>query len=109
VKSGKPAETEFAVRERFDGAALLEVELKTGRTHQIRVHLAEAGHPLLGDPVYGRRRGANQRVTAVQRELGRQALHAWKLELAHPISGEPLRFEAPVPADFQRALAALRL
>jgi len=108
VKSGKPAETEFVLRERFDGAALLEVELKTGRTHQIRVHLAEAGHPLLGDSVYGRRRGANERVTAVQRELGRQALHAWKLELAHPISGEPVGFESPVPADFQQALEALR-
>jgi len=108
VQSGKPAETEFVLRERFDGAALLEVELKTGRTHQIRVHLAEAGHPLLGDSVYGRRRGANERVTAVQRELGRQALHAWKLELAHPISGEPVGFESPVPADFQQALEALR-
>ena len=108
VKSGKPAETEFAVRERFDGAALLEVELKTGRTHQIRVHLAEAGHPVVADPLYGRRRGASRRVTEAQSALGRQALHAWKLEFAHPVSGEALRFEAPVPADFQRALNELR-
>ncbi len=108
VPSGKPAETAFAVRERFEGAALLEVELKTGRTHQIRVHLAEAGHPILGDEVYGRRRSANERVARGQRELGRQALHAWKLAFDHPMSGQPLSFEAPIPADFQRALAALR-
>ncbi len=108
IKSGKPAETAFEVRERFEGAALLEVQLKTGRTHQIRVHLAEAGHPILGDELYGRRQGRTPGVTSVQRELGRQALHAWKLEFAHPRSAEPLRFEAPVPGDFERALEGLR-
>ena len=108
VKVGKPAETAFAVRERFAGAALLEVQLKTGRTHQIRVHLGEAGHPILGDALYGKRRGATPRMTLVQRELGRQALHAWKLEFAHPRSGLPLSFEAPIPGDFRRALEALR-
>jgi len=108
VKVGKPAETAFAVRERFKGAALLEVQLMTGRTHQIRVHLGEAGHPILGDELYGKRQGATPRIALVQRELGRQALHAWKLEFAHPRSGRPLSFEAPIPADFQRALEALR-
>jgi 23S rRNA pseudouridine1911/1915/1917 synthase len=108
VKVGKPAETAFAVRERFKGAALLEVQLKTGRTHQIRVHLGEAGHPILGDELYGKSQGATPRITLVQRALGRQALHAWKLEFAHPRSGRPLSFEAPIPGDFQRALEALR-
>jgi 23S rRNA pseudouridine1911/1915/1917 synthase len=108
VKSGKPAETAFALRERFEGAALLEVQLRTGRTHQIRVHLAEAGHPILGDELYGRRQGASHRITLVQRQLGRQALHAWKLGFAHPRSARALSFEAPVPSDFQRALEALR-
>jgi 23S rRNA pseudouridine1911/1915/1917 synthase len=108
IRSGKPAETSFAVRERFEGAALLEVRLKTGRTHQIRVHLAEAGYPILGDELYGKRQGRTPAVTSVQRELGRQALHAWKLEFSHPRSGELLRCEAQVPNDFERALGALR-
>jgi len=109
VKSGKPAETAFVVRERFEGASLLEVQLKTGRTHQIRVHLAEAGHPILGDELYGKRRRASAWVASVEREIGRQALHAWKLEFCHPRSGELLSFEAPIPRDLQKAIEALRL
>ena len=109
VNSGKPAETAFVVRERFEGASLLEVQLKTGRTHQIRVHLAEAGHPILGDELYGKRRRASAWVASVEREIGRQALHAWKLEFCHPRSGELLSFEAPIPRDLQKAIEALRL
>ena len=99
VRGGKPAVTRYRVRERFAAHALLECELETGRTHQIRVHLASIGHPLEGDPVYGGR-GA--------RRLPRQALHAWKLAFVHPGTGRTVRFTAPPPADFEALLAALR-
>jgi len=100
LEAGKRAVTAYEVRERFgSAAALLEVELHTGRTHQVRVHLAEAGHPLLGDALYGRRR------TEV---IGRQALHAWKLDFPHPRTGARMAFEAPPPPDFTAALDALR-
>lgn len=99
LKEGKRAVTAYQVRERLQGAALLEVELLTGRTHQIRVHLAEAGHPLLGDALYGRRRSP---------AIARQALHAWRLDFPHPRTGERMAFEAPPPPDFTAALEALR-
>ncbi len=108
VKEGKPALTVYRVLEQFDGAALVEVELHTGRTHQIRVHLAEAGHPLLGDTVYGAGRKAKGLVAEAQEALGRQALHAWKLVLPHPRTGKALHLEAPLPEDFTAALALLR-
>ncbi len=92
---GGAARTRFRVEERFAGATLLRLELETGRTHQIRVHLAHLGHPVLGDRWYGRR--------GLER-IGRQALHAAALSLVHPFTGEPLRCEAPLPAD----MAALR-
>jgi 23S rRNA pseudouridine1911/1915/1917 synthase len=99
LKAGKRAVTAYQVRERFPAAALLEVALHTGRTHQIRVHLAEAGHPLLGDALYGRRR---------TEAIGRQALHAWKLDFPHPRTGARMAFEAPPPPDFAAALETLR-
>jgi 23S rRNA pseudouridine1911/1915/1917 synthase len=108
VSSGKSAVTAFEVREQFERAALLEVTLHTGRTHQIRVHLAEAGHPLLGDALYGRRAPQKSSVGRAELELGRQALHAWKLGLAHPRTGAALAFEAAIPGDFRRALEVLR-
>jgi 23S rRNA pseudouridine1911/1915/1917 synthase len=108
LKAGKPAVTGFVVRERFEGAALLEVLLKTGRTHQIRAHLAEAGHPLLGDALYGRAPRRKSKVESVERQLSRQALHSFKLGFSHPRTGASMSFEAPVPEDFQRALKALR-
>ncbi|MRI89795.1 RluA family pseudouridine synthase [Aggregicoccus sp. 17bor-14] len=108
VKAGKPALTGFRVRERFPGAALLEVELHTGRTHQIRVHLSEAGHPLLGDALYGGTKRSKGPVGEVQAALGRQALHAWRLAFAHPRTRKALHFEAPLPADLEAALASLR-
>jgi 23S rRNA pseudouridine1911/1915/1917 synthase len=111
VREGKPALTEFRVRERFEGAALLEVELHTGRTHQIRVHLSEAGYPLLGDAVYGRSPRSKRTPVGVQdaeKLLGRQGLHAWRLGFAHPKTKRRRSFEAEVPADFARALARLR-
>jgi 23S rRNA pseudouridine1911/1915/1917 synthase len=96
------------VLEAFDGAALVEVDLLTGRTHQIRVHLAESGHPLLGDTLYGAGRKAKGLVAEAQERLGRQALHAWRLAFSHPRTGKDVALEAPVPEDFSAALALLR-
>jgi len=108
VKEGKPALTLYRVREAFDGAALVEVDLLTGRTHQIRVHLSEAGHPLLGDSLYGAGRKPKGRAAEAQELVGRQALHAWKLAFPHPRTGKVLRVEAPLPPDFTAALKVLR-
>ena len=108
VKRGKSASTAFKVVERFEQAALMEVDLLTGRTHQIRVHLSEAGYPLLADGLYGARRRAEGAPAEAARVLGRQGLHAWKLAFAHPRTQKPLAFEAPLPADLTAALAVLR-
>ena len=99
VARGKPALTHYRVREAFAHHTLLECDLETGRTHQIRVHLAEIGHPIEGDPAYAGR-GA--------RLIERQALHAWKLAFVHPRTGAALRFESPLPADFRALLERLR-
>lgn len=109
VKTGKRAETVYRVTEAFGEAALVEVELLTGRTHQVRVHLSELGHPLLGDELYGGvRRAKSDRVKEAQTALGRHALHAWRLSFPHPRTEKMLSFEAPIPADFARALEILR-
>jgi 23S rRNA pseudouridine1911/1915/1917 synthase len=99
-----PALTRWTVVERFAGAALLEIELQTGRQHQIRIHLAHVGTPILGDPVYGRTRGAS----GAQRSAPRQMLHARLLAFAHPLSGQSVRAFSPLPPDFKDAVAALR-
>jgi 23S rRNA pseudouridine1911/1915/1917 synthase len=114
VQSGRTASTAWRVQERFgDRAALLAVSLETGRTHQIRVHLAEAGWPLLADAVYGGARrearlAAEDPVRRAAEAVGRQALHAWRLGFAHPRTGKRLSFEAPLPRDLSAALALLR-
>ena len=109
---GKPAVTHYRVLERFPAHTLLAVKLETGRTHQIRVHMAHLRHPVFGDPVYGGRLqlppGADEELKALMRGFGRQALHARRLELAHPASGRPMRFEAPLPPDMAELLEALR-
>jgi 23S rRNA pseudouridine1911/1915/1917 synthase len=105
VATGKAAVTHWAVIEPLAGAALVRFRLETGRTHQIRVHAADHGWPLLGDPMYGR---TPRPLTAIARALGRQALHAALLELDHPVSGARLRFESPLPDDLLAALAGLR-
>ena len=109
---GKSAVTEYRLLERFAAHSHVLCRLETGRTHQIRVHMAHIRHPLVGDPVYGGRLkvppGASDRLLAVLRQFQRQALHARRLRLCHPASGETLSFEVPLPEDMQRLLEALR-
>ncbi|MCA9574451.1 MAG: RluA family pseudouridine synthase [Polyangiales bacterium] len=107
VNKGKPAITHAALTERLHGGALMTLTLETGRTHQIRVHLSDAGTPVLADPLYGKK-SRDPRLQRAEAAIGRQALHAELLGFVHPITGEPVRFEAPPPADFQAALAELR-
>lgn len=102
---GRRAVTHYSVAERFDRHTLLRVKLETGRTHQIRVHLAHLRHPIVGDNVYGARRRSGM---ATADAFPRQALHARHLAFAHPATGAPLSFEAPLPADLQALLLALR-
>ena len=115
---GKPAVTRYRVERRFGGeggnvAALLECRLLTGRTHQIRVHLAHIGHPVIGDPAYGTRsRGAIARLGPGGGEIAgflRQALHARLLGFTHPVTDEALRFESAPPADMARLISNLEL
>lgn len=107
VSRGRRAVTHLEMLERLRGAALVRCRLETGRTHQIRVHLADAGFPVLGDPLYGRSI-ADPALRAVSTGLGRQALHAALLAFMHPTTGRSLRFERPPPEDFGSALDALR-
>jgi 23S rRNA pseudouridine1911/1915/1917 synthase len=108
---GRAAVTHFRILRRFRAHTLVSVELETGRTHQIRVHLAHAGFPLVGDPVYGGRRrlpaAASPVLIAALGAFRRQALHAARLGLKHPATGQDLLFEAPLPADLAALLAAL--
>jgi 23S rRNA pseudouridine1911/1915/1917 synthase len=98
------------LREALGSAALVECQLETGRTHQIRVHMAYAGHGLLGDPVYGGRRKLtrDQPGGEAAQAFARQALHAARLGFEHPVSGETLQFDSPLPADMADLLTALR-
>ncbi len=98
VPGGREARTRYRVVERFAGASLLELDIETGRTHQIRVHLAAIGHAVLGDSVYG----------TASPLIGRQALHAWRLRFRSPSTGDEIAVEAEPPADFAAALTALR-
>jgi 23S rRNA pseudouridine1911/1915/1917 synthase len=103
-----PALTRYRVRERFAGAALLEVEIETGRQHQIRLHLAYAGLPVLGDRVYRDAFRAVAPRTPLPLAVRRQMLHAAHLGFAHPVTGEPVAVDSPLPADLSRALERLR-
>jgi 23S rRNA pseudouridine1911/1915/1917 synthase len=107
VAWGKSAVTHWQIVEPLAGAALVRFRLETGRTHQIRVHAADHGWPLLGDPLYGKP-PREPELRELAERLGRQALHAAVLELDHPVTGQRLRFESPLPADLVAALAALR-
>ncbi|HQN54335.1 MAG TPA: RluA family pseudouridine synthase [Novosphingobium sp.] len=106
-KRGKHAVTHFKTLEVFAGAALVECRLETGRTHQVRVHMASIGHPLLGDPVYGRT-PPRLRPILTQLHFARQALHAAVLGFIHPVTGAQLRFESTLPADMTGLLVELR-
>ncbi|MFZ0871091.1 MAG: 23S rRNA pseudouridine(1911/1915/1917) synthase RluD [Rhodanobacter sp.] len=111
-EDGKRAVTHYRLRERFRAHSLLQCQLETGRTHQIRVHMAHINHPLLGDPMYGGGlklpKGASPELIAVLRGFRRQALHAERLSFVHPISGETLSFNAERPADQEQLIEALR-
>ncbi|HEX9023146.1 MAG TPA: RluA family pseudouridine synthase [Geobacteraceae bacterium] len=111
AKRGKRAITHWRVVSRYPGVTLMRLMLETGRTHQIRVHLSEAGHPLVGDPTYGGsgRLAAvrDQELRALIRELGRQALHAKTLGFIHPSSGEYMEFDTELPRDMARIIEYL--
>jgi len=103
-QGGKEARTHYAPVEHFDRSTLVECRLDTGRTHQIRVHMANIKHPLVGDPVYGKAKCGDALLDA----FPRQALHAFRLALVHPQTGEELHWESPLPADFATLLEHLR-
>jgi 23S rRNA pseudouridine1911/1915/1917 synthase len=109
--NGKPAVTHYRVVRRFRGHTDIRASLETGRTHQIRVHMAHIGYPLVGDRLYGGRlklpRGAGEELIRILRGFDRQALHARRLAFRHPRSSEVVTFEAPIPRDHRELLAAL--
>lgn len=109
---GKEAITHYRILERFVAHTELQLKLETGRTHQIRVHMASIGYPLVGDPVYGGRlrlpKGASEVLQMALRNFGRQALHATELGLIHPTSGEAMHWRVPLPDDMQQLLALLK-
>ncbi|HDR9091393.1 RluA family pseudouridine synthase [Burkholderia vietnamiensis] len=108
--SGKPARTHFRTVDtcvwQRQPVSAIQCDLETGRTHQIRVHCSHAGHPLLGDPVYGRARGKRS-VTPLPNGFARQALHAWRLGLVHPVTGKTMQWRCPLPDDMNELVAAL--
>jgi len=102
---GRPAVTRWKVLERLPGATVLRLAPETGRTHQLRVHLAALGHPIVGDRVYGARRAGR---TAGRIVFPRQALHAEAITFVHPATGDPVTVRAPVPPDIQQLIETLR-
>jgi len=111
VRGGRSALSIYRARERFDRFTLIDVELKTGRTHQIRVHLASIKHPVVGDETYGSGRDntvADPKIRSHIAKLGRQFLHAEKLGFSHPKSGERLNFTSPLPTELQKLLDTIR-
>ena len=108
MAGGRRAVTHYRTERRLADAALVECRLETGRTHQVRVHMASIGHALLGDPVYGRARGA---AKALLKALGfqRQALHAAHLGFIHPVTAEKLAFDSMMPVDMQELFSRLHV
>lgn len=107
-KGGKQAVTEYCILEAFRGYALVEVRIETGRTHQIRVHMSDIGHPVAGDSQYGGRRAGRVKDGVDGFAPARQMLHAWKLRFPHPVTGGALALTAEFPQDFEGALQLLR-
>lgn len=111
-EDGKAAVTHYRLIERFRAHTHIHVQLETGRTHQIRVHMQSLRHALVGDPVYGSRNklppAASQSLIQALTQFKRQALHAWRLSLQHPESGDAMQWQAPLPEDIQQLLLALR-
>ncbi len=111
-RKSRSAETLWKVIERFNGATFLECDLKTGRTHQIRVHCAAINHPVLGDQIYGGKKAAKKLLPKNRLNkiisVPRQMLHAWRLEFAHPATGDTMFFESPVPQDMKKLIETLR-
>ena len=111
-KKSRTSETIWRVRERYDGITLLELSLKTGRTHQLRVHCTAIKHPIVGDSVYTRRNAGKylspKDIAILIKSVSRQMLHAWHLKFAHPATGEIVSFEAPVPEDMDTLISRLR-
>lgn len=112
-RRGRSAETHWEIRETYPGVTLLTVRILTGRTHQIRVHCNALGTPLVGDEVYGPRKGrgrhlTNKTVQDIVKQVRRQMLHAWRLEISHPLTGRPMRFEAPLSPDMALIIGKLR-
>jgi 23S rRNA pseudouridine1911/1915/1917 synthase len=112
VEGGKPAVTHYRVQEKFKGHTLLRVNLETGRTHQIRVHLSSVGHPIIGDKLYGWRhqmpRGGQNEISTATAALTHQLLHAKALGFLHPITQQPLSFEVDLPEAFAAILSMMR-
>jgi 23S rRNA pseudouridine1911/1915/1917 synthase len=114
TRTPRPAKTRWWIRETFLGACLIEIDIHTGRTHQIRVHCLSMGHPVIGDPVYGNRGSKNElkrdapEVARAIQGIDRQMLHAWRLRIRHPASGIMLRVEAPMPPDMAALIERLR-
>ena len=110
-RDGRAAVTHYRIETRYRAHTLARVRLETGRTHQIRVHMAHAGYPIVGDPVYGGRRripaGATPALKSALEGFHRQALHAARLSFSHPKSGKPVKYEAPIPPDLADLLGAL--
>jgi 23S rRNA pseudouridine1911/1915/1917 synthase len=112
VDNGKPAITHYRIAEKYRSMTLLTIKLETGRTHQIRVHMAHIRHPVVGDPVYGGRVQLAKHMTPALiqglRQFKRQSLHAFALGFDHPETGDPVRFEIPLPEDMQNLIRLLR-
>lgn len=112
AQDAKPAVTHYRVEKRYRSHTLVTCSLETGRTHQIRVHMAHVGFPLMGDPVYGGRlklpRGASPALITAIQQFKRQALHAWRLGLVHPESFDDMEWEVPLPADMEAMLVILQ-
>ena len=110
-ENGKPAITHYRILTRFSHFTLLDVQLETGRTHQIRVHMSHINHPIVGDPLYSRKifpKGIDPALKEVLSHWKRQALHAYELALHHPVTQDIMRFESPLPSDFFNLLESIK-